>query len=405
MVDVDDMKKPLSDRAPPGSLEPACQREGETYPLLTSGGIFKCYSLKDSHCTFDDRFGNQHLTDYDQRKLTTVRVFFVLAGTVFANVILWVEMLVNSLVFVMVFLSAIHFYWDGLEHSIGKETDIREFIASLTTLVGLLLVFYTSMNVKRWWVMRMRGVGEIWHASSKLTLQISNAITRDPEVLDAISRYACASLAFVFMMRSGVQNQMDSTIKWGLLTEVESHRMSQIPVSQRSEAIWSWLGRMVWQLNAQGLVTSQPQYASLMSTVDLGRDGAQTIKAYLDTPLPMSYVHLLGLMVKLHNIIVAILMGAICAVHAMNADGLGTFRTMFRALFMPFIYNALLLINSDLSDPFSGDATDFPDGSFVREIRDDAKSIASIGAAEKLPAWFGVRKTFKEAIAAEGSNV
>merc|ERR1719223_1764227 len=101
----------------------------------------------------------------------------------------------------------------------------------------------------------------------------------------------------------------------------------------------------------------------------------------------MIYVHFAGLMVKLHNMTVAILMGGICAVHTMNADGLGAFRTMFRALFMPFMYNALLIINNNISDPFGGDIDDFPLGALVRQIRDEAKSIWSCGSADNLPLW------------------
>ena len=147
-----------------------------------------------------------------------------------------------------------------------------------------------------------------------------------------------------------------------------------------------------------------------MATVDKGRTGANVINSYLDTPIPMAYVHLLGLMVKLHNLMVAIFMGILSSSHMLNGDELGAFRTMFRAFFMPFLYNALLLINDDISDPFSGDISDFPLQNFVRSMRDDAKSIVAAGelgeSLEKLlqPEINGTVRDVTDALDALGNT-
>eukprot|EP00927_Polykrikos_kofoidii_P018696 TRINITY_DN1869_c0_g1_i2.p1 TRINITY_DN1869_c0_g1~~TRINITY_DN1869_c0_g1_i2.p1 ORF type:complete len:439 (-),score=45.50 TRINITY_DN1869_c0_g1_i2:73-1305(-) len=410
MTDVDNMRQPLSERLPSASLEAMCQRkretERETRSLLRSGGgVLRCYSMMEPHCVFDQSFGSQHIVEYDVQKLTTVRVFFVLSGTVLTDPILWFEMFLNSAVFAMVLLLSMYFRLDDLNHFVGEESDIRAFISMLTMLVCLILAFYTSLNISRWWDVRMVGVKAIWHASSKLTLQVSQGVTRDPELLDAIWRYACASLAFVFMMRSGVPDQMDNMIKWGLLTEDESQLMSEIPCSQRSEAIWSWLACMITRLNRHGLVNGAPHYTGLMNTIDEGRGGANALKAYLETRIPMPYVHLVGLGVKLHNILVAILMAFVCAVYAIKADYMGCFRATSRAFLMPFLYNAILSINSDLTDPFSGDLLDFSLGWFVREIKDDAKAIVFCGDVENLPPWLNQAKKFRKWDSAEESTV
>eukprot|EP00927_Polykrikos_kofoidii_P018697 TRINITY_DN1869_c0_g1_i3.p1 TRINITY_DN1869_c0_g1~~TRINITY_DN1869_c0_g1_i3.p1 ORF type:complete len:439 (-),score=61.20 TRINITY_DN1869_c0_g1_i3:87-1319(-) len=410
MTDVDNMRQPLSERLPSASLEAMCQRkretERETRSLLRSGGgVLRCYSMMEPHCVFDQSFGSQHIVEYDVQKLTTVRVFFVLSGTVLTDPILWFEMFLNSAVFAMVLLLSMYFRLDDLNHFVGEESDIRAFISMLTMLVCLILAFYTSLNISRWWDVRMVGVKAIWHASSKLTLQVSQGVTRDPELLDAIWRYACASLAFVFMMRSGVPDQMDNMIKWGLLTEDESQLMSEIPCSQRSEAIWSWLACMITRLNRHGLVNGAPHYTGLMNTIDDGRGGSNVMNSYLETPIPMSYVHLLGLMVKLHNIMVAMLMGILSAKHTAGGDYLGAFRTMFRAFFMSFLYNALLLINDDISDPFGGDISDFPMEKILEEIKADAESIIACGSADNLPAWLVQGKRFKKWVPVEESTV
>lgn len=391
-----DPKEPFVVQSP--DISPRAENEkDENTPLLDNKyAKLKCYSLSESHCTIHEGLEVRHIISYEVQKLTTFRVFFALSGTVLTDIILWIETLAGACVFWLVFAFIWHFHWDGLDSFVGKESNIRAFLAMFSTLVGLLLSFYTSLNIKRWWDMRMLGVGGIWQASSKLTLQISQGVTRDPEVLDAIWRYAASSMAFLFMMRRGTQDRIENMMKRGLLTEEECEQMAKIPPGQRAEAIWSWLGAMVSQLNAQGLVNGPPNYAGLMATVDKGRTGANVINSYLDTPIPMAYVHLLGLMVKLHNLMVAIFMGILSSSHMLNGDELGAFRTMFRAFFMPFLYNALLLINDDISDPFSGDISDFPLQNFVRSMRDDAKSIVAAGERTSLPTWLLQGKKFKK---------
>lgn len=356
----------------------------------------KCYSMFEPHCQIDHHEEAPHIVQYDVQKLTTVRVFFALSGTVLMDIVLWVETILNALVFWSIFSGIMYLHWDGLGKFVGKETNIRSFIAMFTTLVGLLLSFYTSLNIKRWWDMRMLGVGGIWQASSRLTLQVSQGVTRDPEVLEAIWRYACSSLRFLFMMRQGDCDNMQALVAEGLLTEAECQQMLRIPPQQRAESIWSWTAALISQLNGQGLTSGPPHYAGLMNTVDDGRLGANVINSYLETPIPMAYIHLLGLMVKLHNVMVAILMAILSAKHSQAGDELGAFRTMFRAFFMPFLYNSILLINDDLSDPFSGDLTDFPLRKLMRGIKDDAKSIISCGTPENLPAWLTKGKKFEK---------
>jgi len=411
---ADEKTEPLSQRAPSGLDTPrsvaASPRLGdanpkgdkwERRPLLDPYAKLMCYSLSEPHCTIHEGLEARHVVHYHVQKLTTMRVFFAFSGTVLTDIILWVETLAGAAVFWTLFALVTYFHWDGLEKFVGNERNIRAFISMFTTLIGLLLSFYTSLNIQRWWSMRMLGVGGIWQASSKLTLQISQGVTRDPEVLDSIWRYASASLVFLFMMRRGTQDHIDNLTKRGLLTEHECQQMGKIQPHLRAEAIWSWLGNTVSQLNAQGLTNGPPHYGSLMNTVDEGRHGANVVNSYLETPIPMAYVHLLGLMVKLHNVMVAILMGILSAKHAGFGDELGAFRTMFRAFFMPFLYNAILLINDDISDPFSGDISDFPLQKLVHGVRDDALSIVASGSAENLPLWMVQGKKFKKWVPAE----
>merc|ERR1712232_658162 len=118
--------------------------------------------------------------------------------------------------------------------------------------------------------------------------------------------------------------------------------------------------------------------------------GVGTIKAYLDTPIPIGYVHLLCFIVKLYNILVTVLLALTSVVHAGGSEGfqpLSLFRTSFKAFFMPFLYNAIIVLNSQVSDPFGGDSGDFNFSLFDLNMAMSAKSFASAGHCDNLPAW------------------
>lgn len=129
-----------------------------------------------------------------------------------------------------------------------------------------------------------------------------------------------------------------------------------------AETLWVWLARAVSELHDQGRTKGVPHYCALMAVVERGRGGVANIQGFLETPVPMGYVHLLCLMVKLHNVFINILMAMLTVKDVHSADGgsVAVFRFAFRAFFMPFLYNALLILNAEVVDPFDGsDAADF----------------------------------------------
>ena len=82
------------------------------------------------------------------------------------------------------------------------------------------------------------GIGNIWSATSQLNLFLSQFVTQDKQLLQAVRRYARASLAIIFMKRRfGAQNlpqKLELLVKEGILYEDEaggsaSHLQGQAP--------------------------------------------------------------------------------------------------------------------------------------------------------------------------------
>jgi predicted membrane chloride channel (bestrophin family) len=330
--------------------------------------------------------------DYSIDDIITLKVFLVHRGTVFYSKTLWIETLCMAALYWTTFAVLYWHRWENFADFVGKEVNLRAFIAMFSTLIGLLLSFYTALNLGRWWAMRMM-VQDVQEGCKKLIVMLAHGVTRDEKVLEAVPRYARASLFLIFAVNheDHSRNPLVAAEKAGYLTAEESGLLRQLSASStyvQAEALWAWLANIVTRLHDQGLTKGPPHYCALMAAVEQGRGGVAGVQAYLETPIPMGYVHLLCWMVKLHNIILTMMM-ALTSVKLAGGrkgfDEVGVFRTAFRAFFMPFLYNAILILNAEVTDPFGNDVQDFDQQHYDRGLKDCAGSL--IKASQNLPPW------------------
>jgi len=225
-------------------------------------------------------------------------------------------------------------------------------------------------------------------------MMVSQGCSDDKILLETINRYGQASLYLIFAASQNDELGISPRLKAleaGLLTQEEADKLEKLNPHMtfvHAETLWVWLANAVTRLHDQGLTKGAPHYCSLLAAVEEGRMGVATIQTYLETPIPLGYVHLLCLMVKLHNFILTVLMALACVMLAGGDKGVqpvGMFRTSFRAFFMPFLYNAILILNQEVTDPFGGDAGDFQWSIMHMNIKMSAESYTN--AAEHLPAW------------------
>jgi len=336
---------------------------------------------------------------YNLDHIITYKVFGIFDGTVLKNHTLWLETAITAAVYWSVFGIALNLRWDGFSSFLGKEAAIRAFIAMFSTLIGLLLSFYTALNLGRWWNMRM-GVQSMEEGCKKLVMMVGHGVCSDNMVLHHIQRYARASLFLVFAAsQNDIQDgpahkcPREKAVERRLLTQEESESLQALNPHMtlvHAETLWVWLANAVSRLHDKGLSKGAPHYCALIAAVDQGRQGVATIKTYLETPIPVGYVHLLCLMVKLHNFILTVLMALACVMLAGGHNGVqpvGMFRTSFRAFFMPFLYNAILILNKEVTDPFGGDAGDFNWVAIDTNMRKNAESFEGAAKSPTLPAW------------------
>jgi len=329
---------------------------------------------------------------YDINHMVTMRVFGVVQGTIFKSVALWKETALTAVLFWGIYAYVLLRRPENFRQIVGKESSIRAFIAMFSTLIGLLLSFYTALNLGRWWQMRM-AANNVQCGSKKLSVMLTQ-ITHDSHILECVNRYGRASLFLIFatsQMEEGEAAPRRKALEKGLLTEEEVRCLEcltpHMPFIQ-AETLWVWLANVVNALNDQGKVKGAPHYCALMAAIEQGRSAIEDIQQYLETPIPLAYVHLLCMMVKLHNFILTVLMAMACVMVSGGEHGfqpVAVFRTAFRAFFMPFLYNAILILNSEVTDPFGGDDGDFDWTNFDVNLAVSGRAFA--GAIENVPDW------------------
>ena len=226
----------------------------------------------------------------------------------------------------------------------------------ISELAGFLLAFYTSIALSRWWRLRTEGVGHIVGASKQL-MMLFGTLAGDHELLTAIRRYARASLAIHFLRRrypSDFMEKLDELVERGILLESEVGKLREVGGVSLAESVWAWVAQIVVTL-ARAKQMSEYMLVHLLEVVEKGRSGAGCIQAQMGTPIPLQYVHLMGLLVKAHNIILALACGfQLASMSHKYAVGIS-----LRLFLVPFLYNAILLINAELADPFGGGVNAF----------------------------------------------
>jgi len=345
--------------------------------------------------------------NYDVNELISFSAFGFFRGTVLDSKTLWKETFGMALVYWTVFAIGYRFRWKGFSNFIGDEGTIRAFVALFSELIALLISFYTAFNLGRWWQMRV-AVQHILEASKQLSMLVANGVSQSPVLLSHINRYARASLFLIFAesrREPGKDNlPRETALKMGLLTQEESENLEKANAYMtfvQAETLWTWLASWVNCMHNQGLTKGAPHYCALIAAVEKGRAGVANVQAYLETQIPLGYVHLLCIMVKLHNLILTLLMAMVGVMHSggdAGAQPVDVCRTAFRAFFMPFLYNSLLVLNEEISDPFGDDVGDFDWNNYDANLVMSGKGygIASRNLPDCIGEWQGETVKFSK---------
>lgn len=359
----------------------------------------------DSHATFKPGITHEVLVDYEPLKFSTFRVLCITKGTILSDPVLLTEQILITLVFALCAVPQYVYQTHHIlasdiahDHLAEKEQRMRSFAAVMTGLAAFLLSFYTSMAVTRWWSMRA-GVGAIKAATVELELLLYQCVTKEKEILSAIQRYGRTSLLLIFLWRRDLVTPStdEDTLRGVLQKELIDRNMLTVHEVDKllkwkhclHETIWAWQVGIVTTLHKEGKIKSDQLYSLLLQKCLDGRSAVQLVHTHLAVRIPMQYVHVLGLLVKMHNLTVAIIMGLLFGEAFEKGEVIICVQLFGRTLILPFLFNAILLINSELSDPFDGGSTDFPGLIYQGALEKDCAGM--VDATQNMPDWLHAR--------------
>jgi len=383
------------------------RRAAANMPLSSSRAAANIQQLSDaygleSHAKFVvDEDKEDHLIDYEPLKLSSFRVFFSSKGTIFRDPVLLVEQLIITLLFVCAALPVYWYFKDETQGSISKgdisvrrylatqESKMRAFAMIMTNLAAFLLTFYTSISVSRWWAMRTGGIGGIKAATLDLEWMLYQNVTQEEQVLSAVRRYGRTSMMLIFLWRRNhLGGLKEHLVGHELLTEHEADQLLKWNHCLH-ETIWAWQTGIVTMLHKEGKIKSDHLFNLLLKKALDGRAAVQLVHTHLAVRVPMQYVHVLGLLVKMHNVVLAVIMGCLFGAAVRSGEVIICVQLFGRTCILPFLFNAILLINAQLSDPFDGSETDFPGMVYQGALEKDCKGF--IGATQNTPDWLTAR--------------
>ena len=236
----------------------------------------------------------------------------------------------------------------------AQDVDIAALKVLLTFMNGLctfLLGLFISLSLSRWWSMRHSCLGELWKAVAEITLVSctylksnsntnstngntngntngtngTNGTTTDThndklptkqqeqhKLKKELTRMGLLSFLLLFKDARAEPDSTDSSYlrsfeERGLCTAQEATVLRRVSV--KSAIPWVWALDLIARALENGTIPATLRF-DLQGCCMRGRTAVQHTLTYVQTPLPLMYVHLVVLLVKATSVVWSFFVGA-----------------------------------------------------------------------------------------------
>jgi len=345
---------------------PAPQSEEETAPLLAEQGAAGYSSAdgddgsseKEAGTAREEEIEVEDTMHYDTRKLTRWSSLFIMQGTVWTSSSLWWHIL--SLLLSTLVVAALVF-WCVPDPVAVKVSRFRKISTFLNVFVGLLLGFFLSSSMVRWYTC-VNGFLELLDAIRNMQMQMY-ALGASEERIETLQRYGVLSAwllhELLHVSALPAEEQKEATAEMWKRLEVmsrQSGRMQEASpntpgrtlrsrrgwTSSKEEAkhfgfdevpsnawlvpqeitmlknvddppgmIWMWVGSLIGRMAQDGEIPpmASPTYGRIMNLAQDAHSGLRQIRASVYVQAPFVYVHMLAVLVHINNGLNAISFG------------------------------------------------------------------------------------------------
>jgi predicted membrane chloride channel (bestrophin family) len=330
---------------------------------------------------------------YQAKELTTWSSLLMMSYTVWNRKSLWLVTLKLFGLATVVAVIVLMTITDPASLRVSKFTKISDF---LRVFVGLLLGFFMSASVNRWW-----NCAQGFHnlCASIRTLHIMTNSLGVPEDLTLrLLRYGVSS-AWVLHNQLHVEAlplaEQDSATKkfWEALdsgavpclmfVKLDEYELEMLrDMSDPPGTLWMWMGSFVGYMAEDGVIPGHATatFGALMAVIREGFNAIRDVRSSISVQAPFIYVQMLSSLVHINNIVNAVSFGLTSGasigtllVHwkvfqvlpavqgkkpeASSREAAIDLQTLlvsfFFSCFGPFVYQALLEVSIAIAQPFS----------------------------------------------------
>eukprot|EP00933_Yihiella_yeosuensis_P042276 TRINITY_DN3682_c0_g1_i1.p1 TRINITY_DN3682_c0_g1~~TRINITY_DN3682_c0_g1_i1.p1 ORF type:complete len:400 (-),score=86.19 TRINITY_DN3682_c0_g1_i1:251-1450(-) len=263
---------------------------------------------------------------YDARKLVTFDVFTNLGGTVWKKRSLWSHMGMLGVTSIMTCVLACILVGDPASIDAGRFAKISQF---LNVIVGLLLGFFLSTSVTRWYA-ATTGFLKVFDAVRSLQMQLTALGAPQDRVrtvlrYGVVSAYCLSNDLYRAALPEGVQADFKEA-KWQDLTaegdtfddawDTPGKSLGKVTLKERvtlqkvqdpAQTLWVWVTSLLTRMSSDGELPPLPSpvYGRIIAMAETAHDGIREVRSSISVQPPYIYVQVLAMLVGANNIIAA----------------------------------------------------------------------------------------------------
>ena len=323
--------------------------------------------------------GTRQIINYSADALTTFG-FFKTDGTVCRTKFLWIQTIILLSITAGVGIV-------GYQTDFVMKNDLTSLYHLVTFLNGLstfLLSLFISLSLSRWWSVRLL-LTELWTVIGEISMLSATYLNKNQpkqlQIRKKIIRYGLLSFALLFKDARGesIDEYLENYIKNGLCTSRESNVLKKVAI--KSETPWIWNCALIARSIENDDLPSGLRY-DFHSRCLRGRTAVNNVLTYIQTPLPLIYVHLIVTLVKMTSIIWCLYVGCVVA-QAFDetnnkTDSHDVWPLMLAVLIVPTVYQSALELHRKLSNPFLNTSSGFPEATYYSALRKECYDICSV---------------------------
>jgi len=361
---------------------------------------------------------------YHAADLTTWSSLMVGSFTVWRRHSLWMVTLKLFGVSLVVALMVLAISKDPAALQVSKFTAISNF---LRVFVGLLLGFFMSVSVTRWWACA-EAFQRLCGAVRCLQIHLNSCGVCE-ELQTQVLRYGVVS-AWILHVQLHIEalpaEELAEGIDegWEKLRTCKGHDKTlgkllpeEFDILQRASdppgVLWMWMGSLIGHMAEEGHIPglASPTYGRILGMTLDGFNAIRDVRTSITVQAPYIYVQMLSSLVHINNIVNAISFGMTWGAsmgtllvylgvkYRLRAPGEGSSNVVatheeatadmqtllvsfFFSCFGPFIYQALLEVSIALAQPFSTKDAVVPTHRILRQLEKDL--IDTIKLSKKI---------------------